>query len=66
LKRNKSITEIEQNVALSWDAGKPTAQEFDVLYTNGYELVILECKAGKVKQDYLQKLENLRDTFSGA
>ena len=43
-----------------------TLQEFDVVYTDGFQLVILECKAGQIKQDHIQKLMNLRDFFGGS
>lgn len=41
-------------------------QELDVVYTDGYSLTILECKAGIVTQDHVQKLENLGFRFAGA
>lgn len=40
-------------------------QELDVSYTNGHELIIIECKAGQVKQDHIQKLENLSTRMGG-
>lgn len=42
------------------------AQEFDVTFTDGYDLFILECKAGGIKQEHVQKLENLVRTFGGS
>lgn len=60
------ITEIRRGTEVSYFDGEQAVQEFDVMYTDGYTLIILECKAGKVKQEHIQKLENLRNTFSGA
>lgn len=60
-------TEILLNTVIEFNnEPNKSAQEFDILFSDGYSLVILECKAGKVTQEYIQKLENLRDTFSGA
>lgn len=41
------------------------AQEFDLCFTNGFILTILECKAGFVRQVDFQKLENLAERFGG-
>lgn len=60
------ITEIRKSTHVSYSNDSQSVQEFDVVYTDGYTLVILECKAGKVKQEHIQKLENLRSAFSGA
>lgn len=40
-------------------------QEFDLLMTDGFCLTVVECKAGRAKQEHVQKLENLRQTFGG-
>ncbi len=40
-------------------------QEFDVAFTDGFLLTIVECKAGAVDQDHVQKLENLTQRFGG-
>ena len=42
------------------------AQEIDLAYTDGYVLTLLECKAGRVFQEHIQKLENLRRQIGGA
>ena len=65
-KNHPEIREIGLNAVLTFPGGTQPAQEFDVVYTDGYSLVILECKAGRVFQEYVQKLENLREHFSGA
>ena len=58
LARNvEAVTETETTRAPS--------QEFDIAMTNGYGLTIVECKAGKIEQEHVQKLENLRQAFGG-
>ncbi len=42
------------------------AQEIDLAYTDGYVLTLIECKAGRVFQEHVQKLENLRRQIGGA
>ncbi|MCQ2377817.1 MAG: DUF1887 family CARF protein [Victivallaceae bacterium] len=64
VKSNYPDCEIQKNVAISRQDG--VAQEFDVAVTDGFALTIIECKAGKVTQDHVQKLENICSTFSGA
>lgn len=41
------------------------AQEFDCSFTDGKRLWIVECKAGQVKQDAIQKLENNLRQYGG-
>ena len=60
------IRELSMNVELTFPGNASSAQEFDVVYTDGFSLIILECKAGEFKQEFIQKLENLRRQFSGA
>jgi len=45
--------------------GANHVQEFDVAVTDGFYLSIIEVKAGEVKQDHIQKLENLSRRFGG-
>lgn len=40
-------------------------QELDMVLTDGYELYVFECKSGKVKQEYVQKLENISRGLGG-
>ena len=47
------------------DAPRHIAQEFDVSFTDGKRLWIVECKAGYVKQDAIQKLENNLRVYGG-
>lgn len=44
---------------------KRDVQEIDLIYTDGYELYVIECKAGKIIQDHVQKLENLSKQLGG-
>ena len=39
--------------------------EFDCSFTDGKRLWIIECKAGQVKQEHIQKLENNLKTYGG-
>ena len=39
--------------------------EFDCVFTDGKRLFIVECKAGSVKQEYIQKLENNLKSYGG-
>lgn len=39
--------------------------EFDCVFTDGHRLFIVECKAGAVKQDHVQKLENNLKNYGG-
>ncbi len=41
------------------------AQEFDCAFTDGRRLWIVECKAGLVTQEAIQKLENILRTYGG-
>lgn len=66
LKKNYPDLEVLSNVVVHWKNDPVDAQEFDVVYTDGYSFHILECKAGNLKQEHFQKLENLRNDFSGA
>lgn len=45
--------------------GQMPVGEFDCAYTDGKRLYIVECKAGVVKQDHIQKLENNLKTYGG-
>lgn len=40
-------------------------QELDMVFTDGYELYVFECKSGKVKQEYVQKIENISRGLGG-
>ncbi len=57
---------INAEVTISRGNGDLPFQEFDVVYTDGYSLFILECKAGQIFQEYIQKLENICSEYCGA
>ncbi|MDR1611262.1 MAG: DUF1887 family protein [Planctomycetota bacterium] len=38
---------------------KPTLNQLDLVFTDGWRLWIVECKAGRCSQEHVQKLENL-------
>ena len=40
-------------------------QEFDIAFTDGKRLYIMECKAGIVKSDHIMKLQNIIRDFGG-
>ena len=44
---------------------KSTYNEFDVVFTDGYSLYIVECKAGTVTQEQVMKLQNLVRSYGG-
>jgi len=46
-------------------SGKWGAQEFDCTFTDGRRLWIVECKAGTVTQEAIQKLQNILRTYGG-
>lgn len=42
-----------------------TYQEFDLIFTDGKKLYIIECKAGSIKTEYIMKLQNIIRYFGG-
>lgn len=40
-------------------------QEFDIVFTNGYRLFVVECKSGGVKSESIEKLANIRQRYGG-
>jgi len=44
---------------------QPPNGEFDCAFTDGKRLWLVECKAGNVKQEHIQKLENNLKTYGG-
>ena len=40
-------------------------QEIDVIFTDGIQLYIVECKAGSIKSDHIMKLQNITRLFGG-
>ncbi|UPU37501.1 DUF1887 family CARF protein [Geomonas paludis] len=42
-----------------------TYQEFDIVFTDGRRLYVIECKAGKVTSEHIMKLQNITRYFGG-
>lgn len=60
--REGKLRDLRIGLEVSWkpqagDVGPVAAQEFDITLTDGRRLVILECKAGRVLNDDIYKLE---------
>ena len=67
-KGGRQLKDIRQGVKLKIDSNSDkTAQDIDVAFTDGYVLTLVECKSGYdgVKQEVIQKLENLRLNIGG-
>lgn len=63
--------DVRLNLATIWkDSGNRSkfdeSQELDVACTDGYRLLVVECKSGAVRQEYAQKLENVVSLFGGS
>lgn len=67
-RKNDGFIDLCSDVSLVFDSGsgEKGAQQIDVAYTDGYLLTLIECKAGAVYQEHIQKLENLRRQIGGA
>ena len=67
-KNGQLLKDIRQGVKVKIDSSSDkTAQDIDIAFTDGYVLTLVECKAGYdgVKQEVVQKLENLRLNVGG-
>jgi len=64
------IKDLRINLKTNWKGehseSSSEAQELDICFTDGYELTIIECKAGNLTQAHIQKLENLVSKYGGA
>ena len=40
-------------------------QEFDIVFTDGYRLFVIECKSGGVKSNAVEKLANIKQRYGG-
>lgn len=40
-------------------------QEFDIIFTDGYRLFVIECKSGGVKSNAVEKLANIKQRYGG-
>lgn len=67
-RKSADFIDLCSGVSLTYadGAGDRSAQEIDIAFTDGYVLTLIECKAGDVFQDHIQKLENLRRQIGGA
>lgn len=66
-RKGEGFCDLCSGVSLAFfdgDEGR-SIQELDLAYTDGYDLTIIECKAGVVAQEHVQKLENLRRQIGG-
>lgn len=66
----KIIKDRRLGLEISWgvnEDGSYTAasQEFDLVVTNGRRLVVVECKAGRVTNDHVYKLDSIVRGFGG-
>jgi len=62
------IKDIRMNVKFDIDLGHPNSPEYnelDVVFTDGYSLYIVECKAGEVELEQIMKCQNLVRTYGG-
>jgi hypothetical protein len=67
----EKVFDLRMNVSTTYSETvggkkKNEHQEIDLLFTNGYNLFLIESKSGSVKQEHIQKLENLAARYGGA
>ncbi len=67
-RKSDDFIDLCSGISLAYADGADarSVQEIDVAFTDGYVLTLIECKAGDVFQDHIQKLENLRRQIGGA
>ncbi len=70
LLRQGKIRDLRIGLEVSWedrsrDGITTVAQEFDGVLTDGNRLIIIECKAGSLKADYVYKLQNCVRNYGG-
>lgn len=66
LKEEGLITDLRIGVQLDWDDNsRITVQELDIVFSNGKQLYIIECKAGGAKSEDVMKLQNNVSNFGG-
>lgn len=67
-RKNSDFHDLCSGLSLTFADGDSdrSAQEIDVAFTDGYMLTLIECKAGRIEQEHVQKLENLRRQIGGA
>ena len=66
-RKSDDFCDLCSDVTLSFsnDVDNKNVQQIDLAYTDGYELTLIECKAGKVDQEHIQKFENIRRQIGG-
>ena len=70
LKRAGEIRDLRIGLEVAWAPSRDhpsqvAAQEFDVVFTDGKRLFIIECKAGRVLNEDVYKLENSVRNYGG-
>ena len=70
LKQAGEIRDLRVGLEVAWapsrdDPSLVAAQEFDVVFTDGKRLFIIECKAGRVLNEDVYKLENSVRNYGG-
>lgn len=68
--RDGRLRDLRINLEVSWhprsgDLDVLAAQEFDIALTDGRRLLIIECKAGRVTNEDIYKLENVVRNYGG-
>jgi hypothetical protein len=69
--KQRKIKDLRIGMEVTWESGVrideayKTAQEFDVIFTDGKLLYVIECKAGAVKSDHVYKLSDCVRNYGG-
>ena len=62
------VNYLRIGLEVNWESSHEVnsrAQEFDIAFTDGKSLYIVECKAGNVKSDHVYKLSDCVRTYGG-
>lgn len=65
LLQSGSITDMRIGYTLKTKFNEKSLQEFDILFTDSKTLYILECKAGDLQSEHLDKLQNNIIAYAG-
>lgn len=63
LVQNGYIYDLQINTKLNTKGAD--YQEFDIVFTDGYRLFVVECKSGGVKSEAVEKLANIKQRYGG-
>lgn len=63
LVQNGYIYDLQINTKLNTKGAD--YQEFDIVFTDGYRLFVIECKSGGVKSEAVEKLANIKQRYGG-